>query len=70
MAETSIIDAVRNVHDAMRAAYEDAAADQAADVAYAIETKTGLPDGYWKPAHIARLRYLAALAVMEAVNEG
>ena len=50
--------------------YEQALADQQRDIAQAAMTKGHLGDGYWKPAHAARLRYLAALAVMEAVDEG
>lgn len=49
--------------------YQQTLADQQRDIAQAVAVKGHLGDGYWKPAHVARLRYLAALAVMEAVNE-
>ena len=49
-------------------AYEQALADQQRDIAQAAATKGHLGDGYWQPAHTARLRYLAALAVMEATS--
>lgn len=50
------------------AAYEQAMIDQQRDTAQAAATKSHLGDGYWKPAHAARLRYLAAIAVMEATK--
>jgi len=62
--------AAERVFASAAASYEQALADQQRDIAEAAATKGHLGDGYWKPAHAARLRYLAALAVMEAVNEG
>lgn len=67
---TSFVAAAECVFASAAASYEQALADQQHDIAQAAATKGHLGDGYWKPAHAARLRYLAALAVMEAVNEG
>ncbi len=68
--KTSLMAAAERVFASASASYERALADQQRDVGEAAATKGHLGDGYWKPAHAARLRYLAALAVMEAVNEG
>lgn len=68
--ETSLAIAAERVLASASSSYEQALADQQRDIAHAAATKGHLGDGYWKPAHAARLRYLAALAVMEAVNEG
>jgi hypothetical protein len=69
-ANTHLVVAAGEVFTSASASYEQALADQQRDIAQAAATKGHLGDGYWKPAHAARLRYLAALAVMEAVNEG
>ncbi|MCO5083866.1 MAG: hypothetical protein M9955_19690 [Rhizobiaceae bacterium] len=68
--KTSFAAAAERVLASASASYERALADQQRDIAQAAATKGHLGDGYWKPAHAARLRYLAALAVIEAVNEG
>lgn len=69
-AKTPLAIAAERVLASAAAFYEQALADQQRDIAHAAATKGHLGDGYWKPAHAARLRYLAALAVMEATNEG
>lgn len=38
-------------------------------VSEAVREKAGLVDGYWKPAHVARLRYEAAKGLYEALQE-
>lgn len=51
------------------AAYAKARFDQARDTAAAAATRSGMGDGYWKPAHIARLRHQAASALLNALEE-
>jgi hypothetical protein len=67
--KTSLAAAAERVLASAVASYEQALADQQRDIAEAAATKGHLGDGYWQPAHAARLRYLAARAIMEAVNE-
>jgi hypothetical protein len=66
---SSLPEQAAEVFQATKQAYEQALADQQRDIAQAAATKGHLGDGYWQPAHAARLRYLAARAIMEAVNE-
>ena len=40
-----------------------------ADLAAAARNKSGMADGYWKLAHAARLKALAANAVLAALEE-
>ena len=68
-AKTPLAIAAERVLASAAAFYEQALADQQRDIAHAAATKGHLGDGYWQPAHAARLRYLAARAIMEAVNE-
>lgn len=49
-------------HEAIRARLD-------ADLAAAARGKSGMADGYWKPAHAARLKALAASAVLAALEE-
>ncbi|WP_137113349.1 hypothetical protein [Mesorhizobium sp. GR13] len=39
------------------------------DIGSAIRERTGLVDGYWKAAHVARLRFEAAKGFYEALND-
>ncbi|MER8394029.1 hypothetical protein NKH10_19255 [Mesorhizobium sp. M1340] len=41
----------------------------AADLAYAHEHKQPMGDGYWQPAHRARLQAKAARALADAFND-
>lgn len=50
-------------------AYEAQRAKLDADLASAARDKGGLPDGYWKPLHEARLRAMAANALLAAIME-
>lgn len=67
--KTSFHLTVERALEAASSSYEQALANQQRDIAEAVATKGHLADGYWKPAHRARLRYLSALALMEAVDE-
>ncbi len=49
-------------HEAIRAHLD-------ADLAVAARNKSGMADGYWKPVHAARLKALAASAVLAALME-
>lgn len=49
--------------------YEAQRAKLDADLANAARDKSGLPDGYWKPVHAARLNAMAANALLAAIME-
>lgn len=49
-------------HEAIRAHLD-------ADLAAAARNKSGMADGYWKLAHAARLKTMAANAVLAALKE-
>ena len=66
---TALLREAERVHLAAASAYAAAVEQEAASKAAAARDKTGLPDGYWKPAHVARLRYEAAAGVYAAVIE-
>lgn len=53
--KTSFTAAAERVLASAAASYEQALADQQRDIAHAAATKSHLGDGYWKPAHAARL---------------
>ena len=67
--KTPLLVAAESVFASAAASYLAAIEDQRYDIEQAVAVKAHLGDGYWKPVHTARLRYLAAMAVMEAVNE-
>lgn len=50
-------------------AYEVHRAKLDADLESAARDKGGLPDGYWKPVHSARLKAMAANALLAAIME-
>jgi hypothetical protein len=52
-----------------KAAFQDEQHRTTLDIASAIREKSGLADGYWKHAHVARLRYQSALALNEALAD-
>ncbi|CAM5578907.1 hypothetical protein ATER59S_05049 [Aquamicrobium terrae] len=62
-AAAALIAADRNdQHETLRARLN-------ADLAAAAKDKSGMVDGYWKPAHAARLEAMAANAVLSALEE-
>lgn len=50
-------------------AYEAQRSKLDADLASAARDKGGLPDGYWKPVHAARLKAMAATGLLAAIME-
>jgi hypothetical protein len=61
-AATRHADACTQVYQAKRTKLD-------ADLASAARDKGGLPDGYWKPVHAARLMAMAATALLAAIME-
>ena len=62
-AAAALVAADRNdQHETLRARLN-------ADLAAAARDKSGMADGYWKPAHAARLEALAANAALAALEE-
>jgi hypothetical protein len=69
LAGCDLIGAATRHADACTQACEAQRAKLDADLASAARDKDGLPDGYWKPVHAARLKAMAATALLSAIME-
>jgi hypothetical protein len=63
-----LADAAMRMLESKTRAYSEAFDIEAEAKRYAAVHKSGMPDGYWKPLHVARLEMQTAVALVNALE--